>query len=239
MAKQSKQQKLAEEIMQKFTQFAGLDTPPDDVPIAVGTSIPSSAVPGMLFINSVRQMVYQFTDKRGWVAVQAYYWHRDSLDADTASPLRTNVPWLVKHHSPTGMNVGYAGSGPADFALNILEHALRSIHFKGDTTDDAWDKTEIFRLSDELHQACKANFLMTEGSENVGIIGKLELGQWISEQVGKKKSKRRLPSLRKAITPGKPEKGEDLPVEPWPEDGGALPFAHEMIDDEETPDEAG
>jgi hypothetical protein len=32
----------------------------------------------------------------------------------------TNVPHRIKKHSPTGMAFGYAGSGPADFALNIL-----------------------------------------------------------------------------------------------------------------------
>lgn len=32
----------------------------------------------------------------------------------------TNVPWSCKHHSPTGFAWGYAGSGPADLALNIL-----------------------------------------------------------------------------------------------------------------------
>ena len=32
----------------------------------------------------------------------------------------TNVPHAIVHHSPTGMEWGYGGSGPADFALNIL-----------------------------------------------------------------------------------------------------------------------
>lgn len=31
-----------------------------------------------------------------------------------------NFPQAIKHHSPTGMEWGYAGSGPADFALNCL-----------------------------------------------------------------------------------------------------------------------
>jgi hypothetical protein len=34
--------------------------------------------------------------------------------------IQTNVPWRIKKHSPTGMEWGYGGSGPADFALNIL-----------------------------------------------------------------------------------------------------------------------
>lgn len=36
-----------------------------------------------------------------------------------ASGIRTNVQRLEYKHSPTGFNFGYAGSGPADLALNI------------------------------------------------------------------------------------------------------------------------
>jgi hypothetical protein len=36
-----------------------------------------------------------------------------------------NIHQVYKHHSPTGMNWGYGGSGPADFALNILELFMR------------------------------------------------------------------------------------------------------------------
>lgn len=31
-----------------------------------------------------------------------------------------NIPQTIVRHSPTGMEWGYAGSGPADLALNIL-----------------------------------------------------------------------------------------------------------------------
>jgi len=31
-----------------------------------------------------------------------------------------NFPHKIKQHSPTGMEWGYCGSGPADFALNVL-----------------------------------------------------------------------------------------------------------------------
>lgn len=33
----------------------------------------------------------------------------------TAQGLMTNVPRLVTHHSPTGYEIAYGGSGPADF----------------------------------------------------------------------------------------------------------------------------
>lgn len=44
----------------------------------------------------------------------------ERLGGDEASGVRTNVPHKIKKHSPTGMNFGYGGSGPADFALNTL-----------------------------------------------------------------------------------------------------------------------
>lgn len=34
--------------------------------------------------------------------------------------LEINIPQRIVKHSPTGMEIGYGGSGPADFALNIL-----------------------------------------------------------------------------------------------------------------------
>lgn len=38
----------------------------------------------------------------------------------SASGVRTNVPRRETKHSPTGYNFGYSGSGPADFALNVM-----------------------------------------------------------------------------------------------------------------------
>lgn len=44
---------------------------------------------------------------------------------------RTNVPHLVAHHSPSGFEWGYGGSGPADLALNICQWYLNSIGYEG------------------------------------------------------------------------------------------------------------
>ena len=38
----------------------------------------------------------------------------------TAQGTQFNIEQAIKYHSPTGMEWGYHGSGPADFALNIL-----------------------------------------------------------------------------------------------------------------------
>lgn len=41
-------------------------------------------------------------------------------DGISIAPCGASVPWTVIWHSPDGWNFGYAGSGPADLALNIL-----------------------------------------------------------------------------------------------------------------------
>lgn len=56
-------------------------------------------------------------------------------------PAETDGPRLLRHvalHSPTGMEWGYGGSGPADCALSILVDAL-----------DEWRKVMRFRPADE------------------------------------------------------------------------------------------
>jgi hypothetical protein len=43
-----------------------------------------------------------------------------SIGFDTCSDIVTNVPRRIYDHSPTGYNFGYGGSGPADFAFNVM-----------------------------------------------------------------------------------------------------------------------
>lgn len=38
----------------------------------------------------------------------------------SGEPMFANLPWRIIRHSPTGMEFGYGGSGPADAALNLL-----------------------------------------------------------------------------------------------------------------------
>jgi len=42
------------------------------------------------------------------------------LSRDERGYAQVNVPHNLVHHSPTGFEWGYGGSGPADLALNIL-----------------------------------------------------------------------------------------------------------------------
>lgn len=43
-----------------------------------------------------------------------------TLTQHSCSGIKTNVQRREVFHSPTGFNFGYGGSGPADFALNVL-----------------------------------------------------------------------------------------------------------------------
>lgn len=50
---------------------------------------------------------------------------RESPDApDAVGEFVANIPWSCIIHSPCGWECGYGGSGPADFALNILNAFL-------------------------------------------------------------------------------------------------------------------
>lgn len=100
--------------------------------------------------------------------------------------LVTNVQHLVVHHSPAGYNIGYAGSGPADLALNILENFFRVLGyipncgcFEGVCTEAAW----------RLHQKFKHAWVMGTTPELVKgttaphyiIISFSELERWLME----------------------------------------------------------
>ena len=81
--------------------------------------------------------------------------------------LHTNVPHLVVHHSLSGFEIGYAGSGPADLALNILEWQLRREGYRGQTI--TCYEGNCFRLAWNLHQDFKRDFLATCDRKTVEI----------------------------------------------------------------------
>lgn len=65
----------------------------------------------------------------------------------------TNVPHKVVLHSPTGFEWGYAGSGPADLALNILETVLLETGFRGHRSPEYQGR--CFDMAIRLHQDFK------------------------------------------------------------------------------------
>ena len=79
----------------------------------------------------------------------------------------TNVPHLVVHHSPTGYEWGYGGSGPADLALNILEWHLRRERYRGETLPCF--EGRCFRLAWHLHQDFKRDVIAACGRQEAHI----------------------------------------------------------------------
>jgi hypothetical protein len=79
----------------------------------------------------------------------------------------TNVPHLVTHHSPTGYEWGFGGSGPADLALNILEWHLRREGYHGETVPCY--EGRCFRLAWDLHQAFKRDVIAVCDREDAHI----------------------------------------------------------------------
>lgn len=69
----------------------------------------------------------------------------------------TNVPHLVVEHSPTGFEFGYAGSGPADLALNVCQLYLNLMQYKGQQTQ-CYDG-QCWSLAWSLHQDFKREFI--------------------------------------------------------------------------------
>jgi hypothetical protein len=91
---------------------------------------------------------------------QAFVMHRNGNpgDADNErSVVVTNVPHLVVHHSPSGFEFGYGGSGAADLALNACQLYLNQVNYSGLKTK-CYDGT-CWKLAWYLHQEFKREFI--------------------------------------------------------------------------------
>lgn len=91
---------------------------------------------------------------------------RVSVHIETATGLIYQLIHYV-HHSPTGFEWGYAGSGPADLALSIL--VARAI--KGE------DNSQALRL----HQAFKFHFV-ARFANDAWRLSEAEIDDWIEKR---------------------------------------------------------
>ena len=99
----------------------------------------------------------------------------------TADGNQFNIPQALVLHSPTGMEWGYCGSGPADFALNIL-----------------YRFTQDKRFSEAWHQPFKCEFVAGLPKEGGTIRGK-RIVKWINQRRGLENAKSMLlPGFRSA-----------------------------------------
>jgi hypothetical protein len=96
----------------------------------------------------------------------------------------TNVPHLVTHHSPDGFEFGFAGSGPADLALNILEWLLKDVGYEGDR-QKIW-RGYCFQLAYHLHQHLKVDIIARMPRAG-GVIKVNAVKDWLAAYLPKEK----------------------------------------------------
>lgn len=105
----------------------------------------------------------------------------------------TNVPHHVIHHSPTGYEFGYAGSGPADLALNICHWLVWQNRetLKLDAGPlNVNEKTKCFdgtclMLAWQAHQDFKRVFIAPLDPAAGGHIAYADALAWLREYVRK------------------------------------------------------
>lgn len=90
--------------------------------------------------------------------------------------VRVNIPQYVVHHSPDGFEWGYSGSGPSDFALNVL-------HLHLPPGVDGKQAVNLYRgrcsaIAFELHQRFKGEVIaaLPEGGGRLTVH---EVREWI------------------------------------------------------------
>lgn len=90
-----------------------------------------------------------------------------------------NVPHVVKWHSPSGFEIAYAGSGPAELALNVL-HQLLPHRGAGDAA--LIGGVLVSRDAERLHQAFKFDFIATMDKDG-GRIPIETINEWLAQRL--------------------------------------------------------
>ena len=98
--------------------------------------------------------------------------------------LLTNIEQVIVHHSPTGFECGYCGSGPADLALNVLHFLIPPT---GEFDDvECFNHTKVSREAWMLHQDFKEKFIATL-PEKGGFININQIRAWLEAEQQKQK----------------------------------------------------
>jgi hypothetical protein len=104
--------------------------------------------------------------------------------------VHTNVPHLAVQHSPSGFEFGYAGSGPADLALNICMAAYTQLEgVTGGALKDSdpdtikvWGGQKVHRAVFEMYQDFKFQFIAPVPREG-GEIDTAVILKWVSTRL--------------------------------------------------------
>lgn len=98
---------------------------------------------------------------------------------DPGGPVSANVPLSVVCHSPTGWECGYAGSGPADLAFNIV-NAFVPPGSDGEPVE-VYQQGEASATAARLYQQFKDEFIVglrLDPGES-GLLPASEILSWI------------------------------------------------------------
>jgi hypothetical protein len=106
----------------------------------------------------------------------AYIMHRT---AD--GTVYTNVPHHVVHHSHTGYEWGYSGSGPADLALNMVQDALSRMDYKDPFPPVDCYQGRCMSLAWRLHQRFKEAFIAKLPRDG-GVFSFQDVAAWIADR---------------------------------------------------------
>lgn len=105
------------------------------------------------------------------------------LDNPDWAKRQFNVGQAVVVHSPTGFEWGYGGSGPADFALNVLNlFAIRFFGQKPDFQAGRGAQGRCCQVAWDLHQDFKREFVARLPEEG-GTIKGSDIKGWMAARL--------------------------------------------------------
>ena len=93
----------------------------------------------------------------------------------------TNVPHHVVHHSPSGYEWGFMGSGPADLALNMVQDALIRMDYKDPYPPVDCYQGQCMSLAWRLHQRFKEAFIGKLPRDG-GVFLFSDVAAWIADR---------------------------------------------------------
>ncbi len=90
-----------------------------------------------------------------------------------------NIEQRHVQHSPSGMEFGYTGSGPADFALNVMAIFLPLV--EGAASVTLYDGSQVSVSAYRLYQDFKQRFLSM--AQDAGRISGSSIQKWIDQEL--------------------------------------------------------
>lgn len=90
-----------------------------------------------------------------------------------------NIEREVIHHSPSGWEYGYGGSGPADLALSICHYYAREMGMEGGTEIQLFEGTTSHFVW-SIHQEFKRHFIVPLSRNDNHMIEASRIRAWVN-----------------------------------------------------------